>query len=429
MHIKFIHAADLHLGSPFRGLSRINSALSEKMIQANFVAFDRLIDAALSERVDFVLIAGDSFDTGSGTMRAQYYFNRGMKRLEEKGIMVYLITGNHDPINTWSNSLKLPQNVHLFSGEEPERVHFKKNGKDAVALFGMSYAQREEKRNLALMYPQADRLLLSIALLHGDFGTDSGHMPYSPFSMMDLETRQMDYWALGHIHKRAVLSRAKPTVAFSGNIQGRHFNEEGDKGCFLVEFNGKTLQKMHFRPLSPIVYKRIEMDCTGIEDLDSFSVKLDKLIETIRDEYPERGLFVLPTLKGSTELYRAFQDGDQLMELFNSFNAEYLELNPLLQFESPINKTLPNIDLDERKKADDFFADLLREFDQLASDPSRGEKLIEETDEEINRRHRKYIRDLHEEFLKEPELNEIIRDAGAFAVNAIMMNKLGDNDY
>lgn len=399
------------------------------MIQSTFVAFERLIDTAIKEKVDFLVVSGDSFDSGSGTMSAQYQFNLGMKRLEEKGIDVYLITGNHDPLNSWSGSLKLPENVYLFSGNEPERKVFSKNGIESVALFGMSYAKREEKRNLALMYPQADRQLLSVALLHGDFGTDSGHMPYSPFSMSDLESKQMDYWALGHIHKREVLSKAKPTVVFPGNIQGRHFNEEGEKGCYLVEFKGKAIQKVEFKSLSPIVYKRVEVDCSGLEDLDSFSSTIEKVVDLLREEYPDRGLFILPTLKGNTELYSAFQDVHQLVELFETINTEYLLSNPFVQFERPTNKTLPNIDLNERKKADDFFADLLKEFDQLADDPEMAQKLIIEVDTEIKRGNRKYVRGLAEGFLKKRELQEIVRDAGTLAVNAVMMNKKRSNDH
>jgi DNA repair protein SbcD/Mre11 len=430
MQLKFIHAADLHLGSPFKGLSGISPKLGDRLRKASFDAYDRLIKTAISEKVDFVLIAGDSFDSGSGDLRAQYRFVSGMQQLRDAEIPVYLITGNHDPLDKWSDSLKLPDNVFRFSGEKPETYTFTKKGEPAALIIGMSYAQQEVKENLTTRYPDGDRNLLSIALLHGNFGSESGHQPYSPFGMDDLRRKsEVDYWALGHIHKREVISDQSPLAVYPGNIQGRHFNEEGDKGCYLVEYDGKKCTELDFVPLSDFIFKRVTIDCNGIGDLGAFSEMTDELVRQWQGELDGKNLLLKPTLSGMTELFVRFQNQEELDELIDSINGKYAAGSPVVYFERPANRTLPVLDLEERKQSNDFFADLLRDFSALLTDQSEADEIIAEINQDLKGSNRRLLSDTMDEMESEEEMEELIKNARNIAVAGILKQKANRHDH
>src|SRR5262249_45763005 len=105
-HIKsfsFIHAADLHLDTPFQGIGKINPALQQKLRDASLATFDNLIRAAISRKVDFVVLAGDIYDGAERGVRAQARFLSGLKELDRNGIPCFFIHGNHDPVEEgWS---------------------------------------------------------------------------------------------------------------------------------------------------------------------------------------------------------------------------------------------------------------------------------------------------------------------------------------
>jgi len=430
MQIKFLHAADLHLGSPFKGLHNVNPSLGQKLRKASFVAFDNMVDAAIEEQVDFVLIAGDSFDSGSGDLQAQFHFLKSMNTLHEEGIPVYLITGNHDPLNKWSENLKMPDNVILFSGVSPEVYDFSKDGKVAAKIIGMSYAQREVFDNLAAHYPDGDPGLLSIALLHGNRGTDTGHQPYSPFTLDDLRRHaNTDYWALGHIHKREVLSDQNPCAVFSGNIQGRHFNEEGEKGCYVVEFDGKQKRDLRFLPLSEFIFRRIEVDCAGVCDIGAFTERLEEVASDLAEGNGDKNFILRPVLTGMTEMFVPLQDQQQVEELFRGINNIAQRGSSIVHFDFPVNNTLPSVDLEERAKSDDFFADLLRDFKALLTDDPMAKSLIDEVNEEMKGNAKRMLSgEIEKVDENSEERKELIRSARNVAVAALLEQKNRGND-
>ena len=118
--VTFIHAADLHLGAPFKGLRTIVPEWSEVLLQAIPESFRKVISTALAEKVDFVVIAGDVFDNSHPSYADFSLFVKGLKQLDEAGIPVYFVTGNHDPYLSWDNSFaSLPPNTHLLGATKP----------------------------------------------------------------------------------------------------------------------------------------------------------------------------------------------------------------------------------------------------------------------------------------------------------------------
>lgn len=264
--IRFLHAADLHLDSPLKGLERYEGAPVDRLRLASRDALANLVNFAIERKVDFVLLAGDIYDgdwhdTGTG-----FYFVGQMSRLYDAKIPVYLLAGNHDAANRMSRQLKYPDNVHTFSHERPETFTLDHVG---VALHGQGYAEQAEPNNLALTYPGAFKGLLNIGVLHTALTGREGHERYAPCMVEDLLTRNFDYWALGHVHQReSVREGNHPRVEFSGNLQGRHIRETGAKGCLLATSNGSGKIAVEFEPLDVLRWQRVVVECDGVTRFD-----------------------------------------------------------------------------------------------------------------------------------------------------------------
>jgi len=227
---RFLHAADVHLDSPLTGLDRYESAPVETMRGATRRAFENLVDLAMSEAVAFVLLAGDLYDGPWKDYQTGLFFVAQMAKLREAGILVFIVAGNHDAESQITKSLRLPDNVHLFSTNKPETRLVEPFG---VAIHGQGFATRAVTDDLAAAYPVADASHFHIGLLHTSLDGRPDHAPYAPTSTQILAQKGYHYWALGHVHKREVVSK-DPWIVFPGNLQGRRASEVGPKGCVLV---------------------------------------------------------------------------------------------------------------------------------------------------------------------------------------------------
>src|SRR3990172_993244 len=144
----FIHAADLHLDSPFKGVIGEAPHIAEAVYSATFDAFESLINLCIEKQVNFLLIAGDVYDGRDRSLRAQLRFRDGLERLAERGISAFVVHGNHDPLKGWSNQIVWPSGVHVFGAEEVETVTFAMDGKPVAFISGISYMEAQETRNL-----------------------------------------------------------------------------------------------------------------------------------------------------------------------------------------------------------------------------------------------------------------------------------------
>ena len=265
--VKYIHAADLHLDSPFKGLKNIPENLFDKIKDSTFESLKKIVDTAVSHDVDFVLLAGDIYDVEDRSIRAQVYLREELDRLNKAGIKVYLVHGNHDFVTSRELHLTLPENVEVF-GPDVETRRLETRNNERVAISGFSYDRNWIEDRKIQEYPQRDASVdFHIGILHGFMeGQDSEHAKYAPFSITELKEKNYDYWALGHIHKRQELSR-DPLILYSGNTQGRHKNEPGEKGCLLVELT-KTGEDVTFVSTAEIKWVSLNLDVTACESLN-----------------------------------------------------------------------------------------------------------------------------------------------------------------
>lgn len=228
--MRFIHAADIHLDSPLRGLSAYPDAPAQRLRSATREAFANLVTVAVDEAVDFMVIAGDLYDGDWKDHNTGLYFVREMGRLRRAGIPVYLLYGNHDAQSELTKRLQMPDNVYVFGAAKPETF---RNDELRVALHGQSFKHAATMDNLAMAYPDPVPGYFNIGVLHTALQGNAAHAPYAPCSLDELHAFGYDYWALGHVHDYTVW-RGASTVVFPGNIQGRHVRETGARGAVLA---------------------------------------------------------------------------------------------------------------------------------------------------------------------------------------------------
>src|SRR5262249_32239829 len=229
--LRFIHAADLHLESPFRGVGDIAPKLREQLQSATVEAFQRVIDHTIQSKADFLILAGDLYDSRDRSLRALLNFRRQMERLADRDISVYIVHGNHDPLNGWGGEFQLPPNVTTFSGRT-DTEPFVRRGREVASITGVSYTRERGLENLAASFKPNGNSPYSIAVLHANVGSQAGHADYAPTTVEELSAAGFSYWALGHVHTRSVLASEPAMIVYPGNTQGRHAREGGERGCF-----------------------------------------------------------------------------------------------------------------------------------------------------------------------------------------------------
>ncbi|HEO8421496.1 metallophosphoesterase family protein [Niallia sp. FSL W8-0635] len=279
MELSFIHCADLHLDSPMVGLKNLPTSIHNKLKESTFIAFKKVIDTAINKKVDFMIIAGDIYDGEDRSIRAQIRFRDEMLRLKENQIEVYLVHGNHDHVNGNWVKIDLPNNVHVF----PSMVTLKQFVKNniSVNLYGFSYETRHVKERKIDEYERREDANFHIGILHGNLEGATEHSAYAPFHVKDLLSKKMDYWALGHIHKREIVETIPPIV-YPGNIQGRHKKETEVKGCYFVELS-EGESRLAFIPTSEIIWESLIIDASSVHTFDDLYRLCREKIDEIRD--------------------------------------------------------------------------------------------------------------------------------------------------
>jgi len=252
--LKIIHAADLHLDSPFAGLSPEQAALRREEQRG---LLDRLADLSNEEQADLVLLAGDLLDGGRVYRETVDLLARTLGRIKAK---VFIAPGNHDPYGPGSPYAQpiWPDNVHVFSSPRPERVDLPEL---ACTVYGAAFTQ-EQREDAPLSGFTAAGDGLTLMVLHGNAqGRD-----YAPISPADIAASGLVYLALGHIHQYSGLQKSGCTYwAYPGCPEGRGFDELDDKGVLILRVE-KGHVEAHFHPLSLRRYRIVDVDLSGCAD-------------------------------------------------------------------------------------------------------------------------------------------------------------------
>jgi DNA repair protein SbcD/Mre11 len=297
--VKFIHAADIHLDSPLVGLAAYDGAPLERLRGATRRALEGMVDLALDEAVDFVVISGDLYDGDWRDFNTGLFFGSQMARLGARDIPVFLLHGNHDAESQITKRLPLPESVKVFSARKPESFELPEH---RTVLHGQSFRHRETTDNLAAAYPRPRPGWFNIGVLHTALDGREGHAPYAPCDLAGLVNHGFDYWALGHVHGRELLHE-HPHVLFPGNLQGRHVRETGPKGCSLVTVAEGRVVSCEHRCVDALRWALVEADLTGAADLPEMLVRVRAALDAALSGAEGRPLACRVRLVGETALH------------------------------------------------------------------------------------------------------------------------------
>jgi DNA repair exonuclease SbcCD nuclease subunit len=292
----FLHAADIHLDSPLRGLSRHEDAPTEALRGATRRAFENLVDHALEERVAFVLLAGDLYDGSWKDYSTGIFIARQLGRLGKRDIPVFAVTGNHDAASQITGALDPPANLTFLSSRAPETVVLPELG---VALHGQGYARPHIDQNLAADFPEAHPDRLNIGLLHTSLDGREGHADYAPCKPDDLRSRGYQYWALGHVHQPEVVDR-DPWIVYPGCLQGRHIRETGPKGATRVTVQDGAIAAVEPVALDVLRWERAAVDVSGAEDVPAVLDRVRAALRAALEDAQGRPLALRVALAGAT---------------------------------------------------------------------------------------------------------------------------------
>jgi DNA repair exonuclease SbcCD nuclease subunit len=307
MAFRFLHTADVHLDSPLKTLALRDAELSAQIRNATRRAFVGIVDACLDQRLDALVIAGDLYDRDIHDMSTALFFGRQMRRLAEANVRVFLIRGNHDAESVLTRELSLPDNVHVFGADGgTERLP------DAgVAFHGVSFASAHVPENLLNRYPAPVPGMVNIGLLHTSLTGAEGHDVYAPCSLADLRAHGFDYWALGHVHKRAVHAEA-PWVVMPGIPQGRDIGEDGPQSATIVTIGDDGAITAEETPTAVAQFERVAADLTGAESMADAAKAIERALAEARETVAAPWLVARLTLSGETPLAARLRRDDDL---------------------------------------------------------------------------------------------------------------------
>lgn len=398
--MKFIHTADIHLDSPLRGLSAYPDAPAERVRTATRDAFYSLVTRAIEEAVDFVVIAGDVYDGDWKDFNTGLFFVRQMGRLRQVGIPVYLLYGNHDAESEMTKSLELPDNVHVFSSRKGEtfRIEALK-----VALHGRSFKVAATTESLLPSYPEPQKGWFNIGVLHTALEGNAEHARYAPCSVAELQAKGYQYWALGHVHEHW-LQQGDVTIAYPGNLQGRHIRECGPRGALLVTVEDSEITDLDRFEVDVLRWHALEIDATAAESMKAAArfagQEIERLLDSVEGDLP---LAIRVTFVGQSPAHPELLG--QEAQLRQEVIGQAVALNPDRIWIEKVRVATQALGAQHtERRTDDDSADALRELEIIAKSAAGDSDFMQSLQQDIQLLLEKLP---HDVLLAMPDLKEM----------------------
>lgn len=382
--LTFIHAADLHLGAPFRGLRALSEPWAARLLSAIPEAYDRVVEAAVRRKVDFVVISGDIFDSARASYADYLHFFEGLKRLGQQGIPVYLCTGNHDPYTSWERDFfALPENATMFAADKPSFALYERDGQPLCVLGGRGYYNQAWPLDADIaegvtraaaeeaLGSRACAAPFGVGVLHTGLDLDPTKAPTSPAGLL---RAGFDYWALGHIHKKQLIPPDNPKIAFSGCIQGRDINETGERGVYAVTLTQGAPTTVEFVPTASVVWQRMKVDVADCTNLSEVTDAVVRELFRVNGQAHCEEMCVRITLTGTTPLHAVLARPGVLDDLRKALNDMY----PVFFCDALVDATVQPWDTEALRREGLFPAVFLQVSDALRACPEEEIAYVQE---------------------------------------------------
>lgn len=369
--VKFVHAADLHIDSPLRGLDKYEGAPAARLRAATRRALENLVALCIEERAAFLLLAGDVFDGTWKDFSTGLFFATQMTRLREAQIPVVIVRGNHDAASSITKNLRLPDNVRELSSKKPDTIEL---GDAGTCVHGQSFAQRAVTDDLAARYPDAVRGAFNVGLLHTCLDGREGHERYAPTTLEIMRAKGYDYWALGHVHAREVLSK-DPWIVFPGNLQGRHAKETGTKGASVVSVESGVVKSVEHRALDVVRWEQLVIDASEATDVYELVDRARDALVKRAEAGPDRLLAARLIFGGATRANGAIRNDEEyfVAQLRGAANDG---LGDGVWLEKIIVQTRSTFDLAKVREEAGAVGHLARRLATIKTDPAELAELI-----------------------------------------------------
>lgn len=439
--LKFIHASDIHLGSIMHISDMQLDGITNDLNTAVYDAFRKICHEAIVNSVDFIILSGDVYDREVRTVKASRALYEVSRILEEHGIDIYLLRGNHDPIGENNEVFSLPKNVHIFDSEKVKAFEIYKENQLVCRIIGQSYKSKWEGKKVFKDYSIKDKEVYNIGVLHT--GLEREKSNYIPCSIEELKAiDNINYWALGHIHKKRVLNRTKPFVGYPGIPQGRDIGEEGIGGCFLVEVKEDFSEEITYIQTSSFVWRKevvnIEKDFhikpNSLNELEELliqrgeeiikgKVNMEEPNYYIRYKYEEvKGYIIHLQIEGRGEIDRILREDEEeaVSYLKERLNNYFTRNNPHLYIDFIGINTSKEIPLDYLNSNNK----VINEMKEIIQAISREDKLKRELIRSFGNIFEEYrdMEDMNEERLPLDEelIGEILRASQAIIIEKFL---------
>ena len=356
--MRFIHAADIHLDAAFSSRSE---DIRKRLREASRNAFKGLVDTALNEKVDAVLLAGDLFDDSRLSFETELFLLEQLHRLDQTNTPVVYATGNHDPGHEGHRSRKLewPSNVTVAQDSGPVNISITRDGENLGTVTAVGHGSSTETDDLSKFLEPPNSQFPSVAVLHTqvlDSPGSGSHERYAPSHLDHLKNAGFDYWALGHVHKHSCLCE-NPGIYYPGNLQGRNHKEIGAKGFLIVDMSQGTSPIVKFKDIAPIRWEDLEIrNPTDANTLDTLVQNISSKWNMISENNEASEWMVRVRISGATSLWQ---------ELLVEENQEYLankleEHLDVLEVTIQIDSVHPEIRAENYVSREDVLGQILR---------------------------------------------------------------------
>lgn len=380
----FLHAADLHLDTPFVGINKVAPAVAEALRDASLRTFDAIVELALERDAAFFLAAGDIYDGAERGLRAQLRFHDGLRRMVAGGISCFVVHGNHDPLTKgWSAIERWPEGVTVFGhGSDPAVVELQRGGQRLATVQGISYATAVTTENLALRLRRPPGEGLHVGVLHCNVeGFGQEHSNYSPCTLSDLRATGLDYLALGHVHEHRVLSggaSGEPWVVYPGNSQARSFrrSEIGAKGAVVAHVEEGAVVAVEHVACDQVRFTELSCDVSALQDLPALE---DRLLDEARSALGAAGgrpVVGRARLVGRGRLHAQLARPGVAEDLLASLRDQGEAAGPFFWWDSLMDETSASIDRAALRGRGDFAGDLVELADTLLAGEGSALELL-----------------------------------------------------
>jgi DNA repair exonuclease SbcCD nuclease subunit len=222
--------------------------------------------------------------------------------------------------------------------------------------------------DLVPSYPAPVPDFFNIGMLHTSLNGRPGHDPYAPTDLSTLVAKGYDYWALGHVHAREVVSEA-PRIVFPGNLQGRRASETGAKGCELVTVEAGRIEA-EFVALDVVRWNQVVVPLDGLDRLEALGEAFRKALEPVLVGATDRLHAVRVTLTGSTALHRL--EANQPGTLAAAVQAAAQDVSDGEVWIEQVGLALTTpMDRAQAANRQDAVGELIRLVDSIASDDAK----------------------------------------------------------